>query len=164
MPFTISEKRNRPYIITHGFGYSIFEHIEDGIHSEMSVFVDKDHPVKFIVLKVKNESGQKRKLSAMGFLEIILGDVRSKTNIHVFSEQDQNTGALLLRNRYNSAFAERVSYFKVEGGYNFSYTADRSEFIGRNRNLANPQALYRKKLSGRTGAGHGSLCCTACKI
>jgi cellobiose phosphorylase len=88
----------------------------------------------------------------MGFLEIILGDVRSKTNIHVFSEQDKNTGALLLRNRYNSAFAERVSYFKVEGGYNFSYTTDRSEFIGRNRDLSNPQALYRKNLSGRTGA------------
>jgi cellobiose phosphorylase len=41
----------------------------------------------------------------------------------------------------------------VDGGYNFSYTADRSEFIGRNRQLDNPQALYRKKLSGRTGAG-----------
>src|SRR5688572_20595562 len=151
-PTPFPKKGNGPYIITHGFGYSIFEHTEDGIHSEMSVFVDKDHPVKFIVLKVKNESEQKRKLSAMGFLEIILGDVRSKTNIHIFSEQDQNTGALLLRNRYNSAFAERVSYFKVEGGYNFSYTADRTEFIGRNRDLSNPQALHRKKLSGRTGA------------
>jgi cyclic beta-1,2-glucan glucanotransferase len=151
-PSPFPKKGNGPYIITHGFGYSIFEHREDGIHSEMSVFVDKDLPVKFIVLKVKNESGNKRKLSAMGFLEIILGDTRSKTNIHVFSEQDQNTGALLLRNRYNPAFAERVSYFKVEGGYNFSYTADRSEFIGRNRDLNNPQALYRKKLAGRTGA------------
>ena len=151
-PSPFPKKGTGPYIVTHGFGYSIFEHREDGIHSEMSVFVDKDHPVKFIVLKVKNESGQKRKLSAMGFLEIILGDVRSKTNIHVFSEQDTNTGALLLRNRYNSAFSDRVSYFKVEGGYNFSYTADRAEFIGRNRDLDNPQALYRKKLSGRTGA------------
>jgi cellobiose phosphorylase len=82
-----------------------------------------------------------------------LGDVRSKTNMHILSEQDKETGALLLRNRYNSAFAERVTFFKVDGGYDFSYTADRSEFIGRNRNLANPQALYRKKLSGRTGAG-----------
>ncbi len=45
-----------------------------------------------------------------------------------------------------------LAYFKVEGGYNFSYTADRSEFIGRNRDLDNPQALYRKRLSGRTGA------------
>ena len=151
-PSPFPKKGSGSYIITHGFGYSIFEHIEDGIHSEMSVFVDKDQPVKFVVLKVKNESGRIRKLSAMGFLEIILGDVRSKTNIHVLSEHDKNTGALLLRNRYNSAFTERVCYFKVEGGYNFSYTADRSEFIGRNRDLGNPQALYRKKLSGRTGA------------
>ena len=151
-PSPFPKKGTGPYITTHGFGYSIFEHVEDGIHSEMSVFVDKDHPVKFIVLKVRNESERKRKLSAMGFLEIILGDVRSKTNLHIFSEHDKNTGALLLRNRYNSAFAERISYFKVEGGYNFSFTADRSEFIGRNRDLDNPQALYRKKLSGRTGA------------
>ncbi|HKH62010.1 MAG TPA: glucoamylase family protein [Flavitalea sp.] len=151
-PSPFPKKGDTPYIITHGFGYSIFEHIENGIHSEMSVFADKDLPVKFIVLKLKNESGRERKLSAMGFLEIVLGDVRSKTNAHVISEQDKNSGALLLRNRYNAAFSERVSYFKVEGGYNFSYTADRSEFIGRNRKLDDPQALYRKRLSGRTGA------------
>jgi len=151
-PSPFPKKGDSPYIITHGFGYTIFEHIESDIHSEMLVFVDKDLPVKFVVLKLKNESGRERKLSAMGFLEIILGDVRSKTNVHVFSEQDKNTGALLFRNRYNSAFSERISYFKVEGGYNFSYTADRSEFIGRNRRLDDPQALYRKKLSGRTGA------------
>ena len=151
-PTPFPKKGTGPYMITHGFGYSIFEHSEDGIHSEMTVFVDKEHPVKFIVLKLKNESGRKRRLSAMGFLEIILGDVRSKTNLHIFSEQDKNTGALLLRNRYNSAFAERVSYFKVEGGYNFSYTSDRTEFIGRNRDLDNPQALSRTRLSGRTGA------------
>jgi cellobiose phosphorylase len=60
---------------------------------------------------------------------------------------------LLLRNRYNTAFSERVTFFKVGGGTNFSFTADRAEFIGRNRNLSNPQALYRKKLSGRKGAG-----------
>lgn len=151
-PSPFPKKGDSPYIITHGFGYTTFEHIENGLHSEMSVFVDKDLPVKFVVLKLKNESGRERKLSAMGFLEIILGDVRSKTNVHVFSEQDKNTGALLFRNRYNSAFSERVSYFKVEGGYNYSHTADRSEFIGRNRRLDDPQALYRKNLSGRTGA------------
>src|ERR1043165_4834770 len=72
--------------------------------------------------------------------------------MHLLSEQDTETGALFFRNRYNSAFSERVSFFKVDGGYNFSFTADRSEFIGRNRHLDNPQALYRKKLSGRIGA------------
>lgn len=151
-PVPFPKKSNLPFIITHGFGYSIFEHAEEGVHSEMTVFVDKDLPVKIVVLKIKNESGRERKLSATGFLEIILGDVRSKTNMHILSEQDTETGALFFRNRYNSVFSERVSFFKVDGGYNFSYTADRSEFIGRNRHLDNPQALYRKKLSGRTGA------------
>jgi len=151
-PSPFPKKSNHPFVITHGFGYSVFEHWEDGIHSEMTVFVDKDLPVKLVVLKLKNESGVERKLSATGFLEIILGDVRSKTNMHLLSEQDTETGALFFRNRYNSAFSERVSFFKVDGGYNFSYTADRSEFMGRNRHLDNPQALYRKKLSGRTGA------------
>src|SRR5690606_2843963 len=61
--------------------------------------------------------------------------------------------ALLFRNRYNSAFAERVAFFKVSGGSNLSYTADRREFIGRNLDLRAPQALKRKKLSGSIGAG-----------
>ncbi|MGZ3854389.1 MAG: GH36-type glycosyl hydrolase domain-containing protein, partial [Flavisolibacter sp.] len=151
-PVPFPKRSNLPFIITHGFGYSIFEHVEEGIHSEMTVFVDKDLPVKFITLKLKNQSGGERKLSATGFLEIILGDVRSKTNMHISSEQDPLTGALFFYNRYNSAFADRTSFFKVDGGYNFSYTADRTEFIGRNRQLDNPQALYRKKLSGRAGA------------
>jgi len=115
--------------------------------------VDKELPVKFVVLKIINSSGRERKLSATGFLEIILGDLKSKTNMHVLSEQDAATGALLLRNRYNTAFAERVTFFKVDGGNNFSFTADRAEFIGRNRSMSDPQALYRKKLSGRKGAG-----------
>jgi cyclic beta-1,2-glucan synthetase len=151
-PAPFPKKSGHPFVITHGFGYSVFEHVEEGIHSEMTVFVDKELPVKTIVCKIKNESGRESKLSATGFLEIILGDVRSKTNMHILSEQDAGTGALFFRNRYNSAFSERVSFFKVEGGYNLSYTADRSEFVGRNRHLDNPQALYRIKLSGRTGA------------
>jgi cyclic beta-1,2-glucan synthetase len=140
-----------PYLCTHGFGYSLFEHDEFGIFSEMSVFVDKKLPVKYIVLKLKNHSGRSRKLSLTGFLEIILGDVRSKTNMHIFSEQDIETGALLFRNRYNAVFSDRVSFFQVDAS-NPTFTTDRAEFIGRNRNLQDPQAMYRKRLSGRTGA------------
>ncbi|SFD59497.1 Cellobiose phosphorylase [Chitinophaga sp. CF118] len=152
-PAPFPTKWNTPYIITHGFGYTIFEHKEQGISSEMCMFVDKELPVKFIVLKVKNSSGRERKFSATGFMEIILGDVRAKTNMHVISEFDEEAGALLLRNRYNTAFTERVAFFSVNGASQQSFTADRSAFIGRNRNLEDPQALHRKKLSGRSGAG-----------
>lgn len=140
-----------PYITTHGFGYSTFEHEEQGLSSEMTVFVDKDLPIKFVVLTIKNQSGRERSLSVTGFLEIVLGDVRSKTNMHILSEHNSNDGALLFRNRYNSAFAERVTFFKVDGAKQ-SFTTDRAEFIGRNKTLKDPQALYRKKLSGKVGA------------
>jgi len=43
-----------PYTSRHGFGYSVFEHTEDGISSEVWVYVAIDASVKFTVLKVRN--------------------------------------------------------------------------------------------------------------
>ncbi|MCC8998208.1 MAG: cyclic beta 1-2 glucan synthetase, partial [Candidatus Contendobacter sp.] len=57
-----------PYVIRHGFGYSVFEHTESGIHSELWVYVAVDAPIKFSVLKMRNESGQARRLSATGYM------------------------------------------------------------------------------------------------
>ena len=150
-PSPFPKRGRNNYITTHGFGYTLFEHAEHGISTEMRIFVDKALPIKFIVLKLKNNSGKIRKFSATGFIEIIMGDVRSKTNMHIISAHDSDNSALLIRNRYNSAFSNRVTFFKVNDR-NISFTADRSEFIGRNRNLNNPQAMYRKRLSGRIGA------------
>ncbi|MGV8877727.1 MAG: GH36-type glycosyl hydrolase domain-containing protein [Sphingobacteriaceae bacterium] len=142
------------YITTHGFGYTTYEHIENGISSMMKVFVDKEQPIKFVVLTVKNKTDRLRRISATGYLEIVLGDVRSKTNMHIISEHDVQSEALLFRNRYNDAFANRVAFFKIVNAGQYTYTSDRSKFIGRNRNLSNPQALCRQDLKGKIGAGH----------
>jgi len=151
-PYPVKGESN--YITTHGFGYTSYEHIENGIFSKMKVYVDKDDPVKFVVLTLKNKTERMRKLSSTGYLEIILGDVRSKTNMHILSEHDVQNGALFFRNRYNDAFANRVAFFKIIGAGKYSYTTDRSKFIGRNRNLSNPQSLHRQDLRGKIGAGH----------
>jgi len=71
-----------PYIVTHGFGYTRFEHEEQGISSSMCVYVDPDAPIKFIVLKIRNGSGRERKCSVTGFLEMVLGELRSRTGMH----------------------------------------------------------------------------------
>ena len=67
------------YISRHGFGYSVFEHNEDGIHSELTVYVALDASVKFSALKVRNQSGRHRRLSATGYVEWVLGDLRPKS-------------------------------------------------------------------------------------
>lgn len=149
-PFPVGE--TGPYITTHGFGYTCFEHAAFGVLSELIIYVDVALPVKYIVLKIKNQSGRDRPLSATGFMEIVLGKVRSETTMHILPERDVDNGALLFRNRYNTPFAERVAFFKTDHP-NHSFTTDRSEFIGRNGSLKRPLALLRETLSGRCITG-----------
>ncbi len=138
------------YITHHGFGYSIFEHIEDGIYSEMIVYVDIVAAIKFIVIKLKNQSGRSRNLSATGYIEWVLGDNRCKTAMHIHTEIDPDSGAFFAKNQYNTEFSNRVAFFDVDY-LKKTYTGDRTEFIGRNGNLQNPDAMSRLKLSGKIG-------------
>ena len=141
-----------PYISRHGFGYSVFEHIEDGIHTELTVYVAVDAPVKFAVLKIRNQSGRPRQLSATGYVEWVLGDLRPKSAMHVVTEIDAANGALYARNRYNTEFAESVAFFDVDDGTRTA-TGDRTEFLGRNGTLKHPAAMTQARLSGKIGAG-----------
>jgi len=139
-----------PYITRHGMGYSVFEHMEDGIYTEMTVYVDMESAIKFTVLKVRNQSGRPRKLSATGYVEWVLGDKRTKTAMHIHTEIDPDSGALFAKNQYNTEFNCRVAFFDVDY-LKKSFTGDRTEFIGRNSNLQRPEALSRLKLSGKIG-------------
>ncbi len=139
-----------PYVTRHGFGYSIFEHIEDGIYSEMLVYVDMEAAIKFTVLKIRNQSGRSRKLSATGYTEWVLDNNRMKTAIYIHTEVDPDSGVLFAKNPYNLEFSKRVAFFDVDY-LKKTVTGDRSEFIGRNGTLQNPDAMSRVKLSGRVG-------------
>ncbi|MEO8160789.1 MAG: cyclic beta 1-2 glucan synthetase, partial [Arenimonas sp.] len=138
------------------FGYSVYEHSEDGIASELWVYVALDASVKFSVLRVRNLSGRARRISLTGYVEWVLGDLRSKQAMHVVTEADAVSGALLARNAFNVEFPGRVAFFDVdsdEATGNRSVTGDRVEFLGRNRSMRSPAAMARARLSGRLGAG-----------
>ena len=150
-PAPLPSRGATPYVARHGFGYSGFEHAEDGISSELTVYVALDAAVKFSVLKVKNGSGRARRLSATGYVEWVLGDLRSKSTMHVITEIDPASGALLARNAYNTEFADRIAFFDVDDTQR-TFSGDRAEFIGRNGTLANPAAMSRPQLANKTGA------------
>ncbi len=139
------------YVTRHGFGYSVFEHVEDGISSEVWVYVAMDASIKFTEMKVKNVSGRPRRLSATGYVEWVLGDLRQKTSMQVITEIDPKTGALFARNPYNPEFSDRTAFFDT-GEMTRTVTGDRSEFLGRNGELKRPAAMTRSRLSGRVGA------------
>ena len=140
------------YTVRHGFGYSAFEHFEQGIESRLLVYVAKEAPVKFYRLKLTNRSGRGRKLSATGYVEWVLGDLRSKHAMHVCTEPDRASGAILAKNPYPIDFPGRVAFFDVNTP-DRSITCDRLEFIGRNGSVTKPKAMERACLSGHTGPG-----------
>jgi cyclic beta-1,2-glucan synthetase len=144
------------HVTRHGFGYSVFEHTQDGIESELTVFVDLEAPIKFSQLRVRNISGRNRKLSAIGYVEWVLGDLPFKSALHVRTEIDPLSGAILARNPYNAEFGDRMAFFDADGAtrnYGVSVSGDRREFLGRNGSLRNPAALHRVALSNRVGSG-----------
>ncbi len=150
-PTPLPSRGATPYASRHGFGYSVFEHVERGIRSELTVFVAVDAPVKFTILKVRNESGRSRRLSVTGYVEWVLGDMRPKSAMHLVTEVDANSGALFARNPYNTEFAGRVAFFDVDAAVR-TVSCDRTEFLGRNGTPRSPAAMSRVRLSGKMGA------------
>ena len=149
-PTAMPARGQAPYTCRHGFGYSVFEHKESGIASELWVYVALDAPVKFCVLKLRNESGISRRLSVTSYVELVLGEIRSKSGMHIVTEIDPRTGTLLARNPYNADFTGRIVFLDVNEEMG-SFSGDRTEFLGRNGSLANPAALARERLSNRVG-------------
>src|SRR6185503_11313148 len=145
-----------PYVTRHGFGYSVFEHEEEGIQSNLVVYVDTQASVKFSVLKIRNNSGRSRQLSATGYVEWVLGDLRPKSAMHVITEIDKATGALCARNPYSTEFSDRKIFFdanEATRSANVTFSGDRAEFLGRNGTHKSPLAMTRLKLSNKVGAG-----------
>jgi cellobiose phosphorylase len=145
-----------PYVARHGFGYSVFEHTEEGIRSELWVYVAIDASIKFAVIRLRNDSGRLRRLSVTGYVEWVLGDLRPKSMMYVTTQINASGDTIFAQNPYSTEFADRVAFFGVADatdGVSCTVSGDRTEFLGRNGTLSSPAAMSRSQLSGRVGAG-----------
>ena len=143
-----------PYIVRHGQGYSRFEHAAHGIELDLLQYVPLDDPIKISRLTIRNTSARARRLSVTAYVEWVLGPSRSASAPFIVTEIEPETGALLARNPWNTAFGSRVAFADLAGRQT-AWTGDRREFLGRNGTLDNPAALTGRAspLSKRVGAG-----------
>jgi cyclic beta-1,2-glucan synthetase len=142
-----------PYIIRHGRGYSRFEVMANGIALELLQYVPLGDSIKISRLSLRNVSDRPRRLSVTAYVDWVLGLGRGASGPTVVTERDAATGAIFARNPWNMHHGTRVAFADL-GGRQTGWTADRSEFIGRNCTADNPAALSGDiPLSQRVGAG-----------
>jgi cellobiose phosphorylase len=139
------------WIVRYAAGVTRFARAIDGLEHELAIYVAPDDPVKIAVLTLTNTGATSRLISVFGYVEWCLGPPRAGEQRFVVTEFEEQAEALLAHNAYNTEFGARVAFWRATAPVR-SQTADRTEFIGRNRTLAAPAALFRDRLAGRTGA------------
>ena len=146
------------YVVRHGQGYTRFHYSSHEIEHELLQFVPTDDPVKISRLTLTNRSLRPRRLSVTAYLEWVLGVSRGGSAPFVITEMDTPTGAMFARNSWSRDFSTRVAFADL-GGAQSAWTADRTEFLGRNGSTDRPAALVRRaRLSGRNGAALDPCC------
>jgi cyclic beta-1,2-glucan synthetase len=143
----------QPTLVRHGQGYTVYERNTHGLTHKLTLFVPPQDPVKLISLKVKGSANDRpRRLSATFYAEWVLGLNRDAAAMHVVTEVDAGTGALLARNAFRSGGSKRVAFADVDRRPR-TVTANRLTFVGRHGSLAAPAAMSRLNLAEQVGAG-----------
>ncbi len=141
------------YVARHGPGYSEFEHTARGIKLRLHQTVPLDDSIKLSRLRIRNESGRRRRISVTAYVEWVLGTTRSVATMQIVTQRDESTGAILARNPWNVDFGDRVAFADFGAGES-TMTTDRTEFLGRHGSVDHPLILQGTvELSGRVGAG-----------
>jgi cyclic beta-1,2-glucan synthetase len=139
------------WIVRHRAGVTRYVHREQGIRQELALFTHRSDPLRFGLLTLANESRRPRRVSVFSYNEWRLSPPREGDQIHVRTELDEESSALLAENPYNEDFRGRVAF--AHAGALHSTTGDRREFLGRAGSTASPAALGRSRLGHSLGSG-----------
>ena len=137
------------YTIRHGAGYSVFEHVHDGILTSLRVGMPEVDPVKIQVLSLTNSGTRIRRITITSYAEWVLGGNRERTQSHVKTRLLSDESTMLAVNTFEPEFATRVAFSSLSEPLSAA-TANRRSFIGRNGSLASPSGLTGTHLDGKT--------------
>lgn len=141
------------YAVSHGHGYSVFEHESIDIKQKMTVFAAQDDPVKIWSTTIKNTADRKREISMTLYVEWVLGVSRESTSPYLVTEMDRPANLMKVRNVYSANFGN-IYAFVSSSEKIVSYSGNRAEFIGNRGTLQNPEGLREKEFTGTEGAGY----------
>jgi cyclic beta-1,2-glucan synthetase len=153
--------------VHHRFGETEFLTTIEGVTSTLSISISPDDSIKFWNLDLENITPSPRTLEVYLYANWVMGVQRQESYTHLMSAFDKEQEILFAQNHYNIDFNQKVLFLGASEPID-TFTTQRAEFVGRNRDLSSPIALAAVsntqkggaksivKLSGKTGAGFDS--------
>jgi len=151
-PTPLPAGANQPYRVTHGAGYTRFEHNSHGLRQCLTLFASPEDPIKIMHLRVENTWNHTRRVTATQYVEWVLGTTHAANMPYIIPEYDATEACLLATNPYSAEFGTRTA-FLIANKTAHGLTADRTEFLGRGGTFAMPAALRRIGLETRLSPG-----------
>lgn len=156
-------REEEEYIITHGQGYSNFNHYSQGIEQDLTMYVALNHNIKMNLIKLKNKSAFERKITLVYFMRPVLGVTDEVTDKFIETYMDEKEGIFLAKNSTNVDFKNSTMFIGCSEKVR-SYTGNRREFIGSLGSLEEPEALEKERLSNTVGIGYDPCCAIEMEI
>lgn len=144
-------REKTPYVVRHGFGYTVFEHFSHGIEQSMIQFVPRSDAVKISLVSLKNVTDKERNLTLTYYIRPVLGVSDQFTARYIVTDKTDDN-AVFAENHFNEEFTGTVAFLDIPGNAK-TVTGNRKEFFGEGC-LKAPESLRRVKLSGAVGAGY----------
>jgi cellobiose phosphorylase len=146
------------YEVRHGFGYTRYRHVSQGLVQEVCLYVPRRDPVKITRLRLQNHGNETRELSVFSYQRLELVATAPDKAQFIVTRYDPGSHTLQATSQYNQAFADRVVFAAVVAPEKhdgpIQFTCDRKAFIGRNGSPSRPVALCSTEiLNGVTGSG-----------
>ena len=142
------------YECRHGLGYSIFSGEKNSLSASLTCFVPLKERAEVMLLKLRNESSEKKEIRTVGAVEWCLWNAWDDfTNF----QRNYSTGEVEIEDKaiyHKTEYRERRDHYaffsvneKVTG-----YDSDRATFLGRFNGWDSPASIT----SGKMGSSHAS--------
>jgi cellobiose phosphorylase len=149
------------YQCRHGLGYTVISQEHAGISSEITYFVPLNKKVELWWLKLKNNTSQTRHISLFSYAEFCFFDA-AKDQQNVDWVQQIQQGEVEQNYIFWNAFMKTWEYiFMTTNQPPHSFDTCRDIFVGKYRDLANPQVVEAGQCTGsiaHRGNGVGAFC------